>query len=181
MLFLWPAALTLDCLCSWLCPSLPLSVLSYDEDSSRYRFANKHFLISWLTPTRPSRLLLHISSSWNHLWGMKPPFYMLPQHSVFSPLIHSFIHWVKRNDRVRPVLSCHCSFAQSCPCQCHGLKHTRPPCPSLSPRVCPSSCSLHRWCHPAISFSDALFSFCTWSFPASGSFPMSRLCRVVEA
>ena len=53
------------------------------------------FLISWLTPTRPSRLLLHISSSWSHLWGMKPPFCMLPQHGVFfstHSFIHSFIH-----------------------------------------------------------------------------------------
>ena len=41
-----------------------------------------------------------------------------------------------------------------------GLQHVRPPHPSPSPRVCPSSCSLHRWCHPAISSSDALFSFC---------------------
>ena len=32
----------------------------------------------------------------------------------------------------------------------------------------PSSCSLHRWCHPAISFSDALFSFCPQSFPTLG-------------
>ena len=56
----------------------------------------------------------------------------------------------------------------------HGLQHTRPPCPSLSPRVCPSSVSLHRWCHPAISSSDALF-FCPQSFPVSGTFPMSHL------
>ena len=28
--------------------------------------------------------------------------------------------------------------------QPHGLQHTRPPCPSPSPRVCPSSCSLHQ-------------------------------------
>ena len=55
-----------------------------------------------------------------------------------------------------------------------GLQHAWPPCPSLSPRVCPSSCSLHRWCHPAISSSDALF--CPWSFPASGTLPVSRLC-----
>ena len=34
--------------------------------------------------------------------------------------------------------------------------HTRPACPSQSPGVCPSSCSLHRWCRPAISSSDAL-------------------------
>ena len=27
--------------------------------------------------------------------------------------------------------------------QPRGLQHARPPCPSLSPRTCPSSCSLH--------------------------------------
>ena len=56
----------------------------------------------------------------------------------------------------------------------HGLQHTRPPCPSPSPEVCPSSCPLHRWCCPAISCSDVLF-LCPQSFPASGSFPMSQL------
>ena len=56
----------------------------------------------------------------------------------------------------------------------HGLYHIRPPYLSPSPRVCPSSCSLPRWCHPAISSSDTLFS-CPQSFPASGTFPMSRL------
>ena len=35
----------------------------------------------------------------------------------------------------------------------HGLQHVRPPCPSPSPRVCPSSCPLNRWCHLIISFS----------------------------
>ena len=59
--------------------------------------------------------------------------------------------------------------------QPHGLQHARPSCPSPSPKVCPSSCPWHRWCHPAISFSDALFSSYPQSFPASGSFPMSRL------
>ena len=53
----------------------------------------------------------------------------------------------------------------------HGLQHTRLPCPSPSPRVCPSSCPLSWWCHPTISSS--LVSFCFLSFPASGSFPMS--------
>ena len=57
--------------------------------------------------------------------------------------------------------------------QSHGLQHTRPPCPSPSPEVCPSSCPLHWWCHPAISSSDAVFSFCPQSFPASGTFPVS--------
>ena len=71
---------------------------------------------------------------------------------------------------------CCCSVTQSCPTlQPHGLQHTRPLCPSPSPEVCPSSCTLHRWCHPAISSSDALFSFCLQSFPASGNFPVNRL------
>ena len=47
-----------------------------------------------------------------------------------------------------------------------NLQHTRPPCPSPSPRVCPSSCPLHQYCHPTISSPDALFSFCPQSFPA---------------
>ena len=57
----------------------------------------------------------------------------------------------------------------------NGLQHARPPCPSLTPKVCPSSCPLYRWCHPAISSSDALFSFFPQSFPASGTFPMTQL------
>ena len=57
----------------------------------------------------------------------------------------------------------------------HGLYHSRPPCPSPFPKVCPSSCPLHQWCHPAISSSDVPFSFCPQSFPASGTFPMSQL------
>ena len=32
----------------------------------------------------------------------------------------------------------------------HGLQYARPPCPSLSPRVCPSSCPLNGWCYPTI-------------------------------
>ena len=33
----------------------------------------------------------------------------------------------------------------------HGLQHTRPPCPSPTPRVYSNSCPLRRWCHPTIS------------------------------
>ena len=59
--------------------------------------------------------------------------------------------------------------------QPHGLQHVRPLCPSSSSEVCPSSCPLNQWYHPAISSSDMLFSFCPQSFPASGTFPMSQL------
>ena len=45
----------------------------------------------------------------------------------------------------------------------------------LSPRVCSNSCPVSWWCHPTISSSVVPFSSCLWSFPASGSFPMTWL------
>ena len=51
-------------------------------------------------------------------------------------------------------------------------QHTRPPCPSPTPRVYPNSCPLSWWCHPTISSSVIPFSSCPQSFQASGSFPM---------
>ena len=57
----------------------------------------------------------------------------------------------------------------------HGLQHGRPPCPSPSPGVFPSSCPLNWWCHPTILSVVALVSCCLQFFPASGIFPMSRL------
>ena len=55
--------------------------------------------------------------------------------------------------------------------QPHELQDARLSCLSPSPENCPSSCLLH----PTISSSDALFSFCPQSFPASGTSPMSWL------
>ena len=57
----------------------------------------------------------------------------------------------------------------------HELQHTRPPCPSPTPRVYSNSCPSSRWYHPAISSSVVPFSSCPQSLPASGSFPVSQL------
>ena len=57
----------------------------------------------------------------------------------------------------------------------HGLQHTRPPCPSPTPRVYSNSCPLSQWCHPTISILVDPFSSCLQSFPSSGSFQMSQL------
>ena len=57
----------------------------------------------------------------------------------------------------------------------HGLQHARLPCPSPSPRACSSSFPLSQWCHPTISSSIIPVLSCLQSFPASGSFLMSRL------
>ena len=55
-----------------------------------------------------------------------------------------------------------------------GLQHSRLPCPSLSPGVCSKSCLLSQWCYLNISPSATPSSSCPQSFPASGSFPVSK-------
>ena len=67
--------------------------------------------------------------------------------------------------------------AQSYPTLCDptGLRYTKPPCPSPTPRVYSNSCPLSRWCHSFISSSVVPFSWCLQSSPASGSFQMSQL------
>ena len=72
---------------------------------------------------------------------------------------------------------CCCSITQLCLTLCDpmNLQHTRLPCPSPSPRACSNICPLSQWCHPTISSSVVPFSSCLQSFPASGSFLMSRL------
>ena len=57
----------------------------------------------------------------------------------------------------------------------HGLQHTRPPCPSPTPRVYSNLYPLSRWCHQTISSSAVPFFSRLQSFPASGSFQMSQL------
>ena len=84
---------------------------------------------------------------------------------VYSKICASFLE----------LLFCCCSVTKLCPTlQPHGLQHARLPCPSLSPGVCSDSCPLSRWCDPTISSSVTPFSSCPQSFPASGSFPVSR-------
>ena len=57
----------------------------------------------------------------------------------------------------------------------HELQHTRPPCPSPTPRVYSNLCPPSQWCHPAILSSVVPFSSCPQSLPASESFPMNQL------
>ena len=56
----------------------------------------------------------------------------------------------------------------------HEIQHTRPPCPSPTPRVHPNPCPSSQWCHPTISSSVISFSSYLQSFPVSGSFQMSQ-------
>ena len=53
-------------------------------------------------------------------------------------------------------------------------QHTRPPCPSPTPRVYSNSCPLSWWCHPTISSSVIPFSSCLPTPPSIISFAMSQ-------
>ena len=57
----------------------------------------------------------------------------------------------------------------------YGLRLSKLPCPSRSPRVCSNLCLLNWWCYLTISSAATPFSFCLQSFPISGFFPVSQL------
>ena len=71
---------------------------------------------------------------------------------------------------------CCCSVTQSCLTLCNTIHCSAQA--SLSLTISwslPSSHSLRQWCHQAISSSEAIFSCCPQSFPASETFPISHL------
>ena len=85
----------------------------------------------------------------------------------------------KPNPKLRPRMSCISSvqFSHSVisdSLRRHGLQHTRVPHSSPTPRVCPISCPLSRWCDPTNSSSVVPFSSSLQTFPASGAFPVSQ-------
>ena len=78
---------------------------------------------------------------------------------------------LKRDIGLSVQFSCSVMSASLWP---HEPQHSRPPCPSPTPRVHPNPCPLSRWCHPTISSYVVPFSSWPQSFPVSGSFPMSQ-------
>ena len=71
-------------------------------------------------------------------------YYLLSRENFLTLQKHQLVVAVVQSSKLCPTL------------WPHGLQHARPPCPSASPRVCPSLCLLHWWCRPAISSSDTL-------------------------
>ena len=70
-----------------------------------------------------------------------------------------------------------CSVTQSCPTLWDPMDGSMPGLPVLHhlPEFAQTQVHWSWWCHPTISFSVAPFSSCLQPFPASGSFPRSRL------
>ena len=103
----------------------------------------------------------HIWKYWTFFWY---------KHSLWPGYRRNVL---QNTDRYDSSVEFSCSVMSN-PLRHHGLQHTRPPCPSPTPRVYSNSCPLSWWCHPTISSSVVPFSSCFQSFPASGSFPISQ-------
>ena len=115
----------------------------------------------------------------NHLcWGHLLLINCNQNNLVSGNVLLIFTHKHKNLDLFIELLDWHFQFSsvpQSCPTlQPHGLQHARPPCPSPTPRACSNSCPLSQWCNPTISSSVIPFFSRLQSFPASGSFPVSK-------
>ena len=108
-----------------------------------------------------SQILSGRSLSWNHLGQFYVLIYKIQKGSWSMPL-------EVRSDQIS------CSGVSDS-LRPHESQHTRPPCPSPTPRVHWDSRPSSQWCHPAISSSVVPFSSCPQSLPASGSYPMSQL------
>ena len=92
--------------------------------------------------------------------------------------LHFLVSSSFRDGPLVKLSGCCCSVANSCLTLCdpvNSRQNSRLLCPSLFPRVCSHSCPLSQWCYLTISSSAASFSSGLQSFPASGSFLMSRL------
>ena len=125
-----------------------------------------------------SNFLKNNHESYRNVW-----FFSIAENNDFkNRYLYLWVFWeLSRNENNLFFLSHRdCSVQFICSVvsdslQPHESQHTRPPCPSPTPRIHSDSRLSSRWCHPAISSSVVPFSSCPQSLPASESFPMSQL------
>ena len=137
--------------------SFPLFLTSiWDLETSTYLCLLPDFPVENVSPMKAEAWLIGFTAI---------PHLLLPQIcSTYSCAHHRW--WPNC------TFSCCGPVDNLCP---HGRQHARLLCLPLSPRVCSNSCPLSQWCYLTISFSVTPFTISLQSFPASGSFPMSRL------
>ena len=98
-----------------------------------------------------------ISPSGRQMWTEAGVLHKILVLAIFwSPWRRWHNYWLKK----KQIYMCVCvyiyQFSRSVvsnSLQPHRLQHTRPPCPSPTPRVYSDSCPSSRWCHPTISSS----------------------------
>ena len=159
-----------------LCISFPQRLAVYVTINSGKKYPNwVSWMVGWNTigfglQTHPVHGCLQIIPLWvlweQMVWSWIPTWI----HLIEGPMEREFIS-MAISLVLLLLFSCQALSDSLWP---HGLQYARPPCPSPSPRICPSSCPLNWWCHLIISSSLAFF-FCLQFFPASRSFPMSQL------
>jgi len=106
------------------------------------------------------------------IWGWKLDSF--PGLIYLLPVLLAVADWKPDYGGFNRLLLLFCHSVMSNSLWCHRLQHASLPWPSPSPRVCSNTCPLSRWWRPAIASSVTRFSSCLQSFPASGSFPVSR-------
>ena len=112
-----------------------------------------------------------LSPALHHPLDCSMPGFPAPQHLPNFAQVH--VHHIK--DAIQPSSVQFSCSVMSDALRPHESQHSRPPCPSPTPRVYPNSCPSSQWCHQAISFSVVPFISCPQSLPVSQSFPMSQL------
>ena len=86
----------------------------------------------------------HIWKYWTFFWY---------KHSLWPGYRRNVL---QTTDRYDSSVEFSCSVMSN-PLRPHGLQHTRPPCPSPTPRVYSNSCPLNPWCHLTSSSCHNLF------------------------
>ena len=137
----------------YICDSFAASHMGHHCHHSKFHMYELTYCIS-----------VFLSDIW-HFW----------QNSSLCVIGSAFIHLIRIDSNV--FFSSSIQFSHSImpdSLRPHQKQHARPPCPSPTPRVYPNSCTLSRWCHPAISSSVIPFFSRLQICPALGAFPVSQ-------
>ena len=109
-------------------------------------------------------------------------FMFFSSHQEVSSMVTSKTEWLWWNRYIKELTDLMNNFSSiqfsrsviSNSLQPHGLQHSMLPCPLSIPRAYSNLCPSSQGCHPTISSSVIPFSSHHQSFPASGSFLLSK-------
>ena len=123
--------------------------------------------LGWSKSTDTSASIYQLFAGWNATHTRHAPVHFMASHCVGEENVRSLL-------TILPSLLVVQSL--SCPALCNPMDHSTSDSSVLHCLpVCSNLCPLNRRCSLTIASSVVPFSSCPQSFPASGTFPMSRL------
>ena len=125
-LYSWKFTFIIDIpLCIWSLSKIKKNFFGAKHDKSKIWNADRISSFQFISWELMSSILALCFCRSLHVWSRVTS-------TLLQNLIDLFLfsHWVMSNSL-----------------QPHGLQHTRPACPLLSPRVCSSLCPLSQWCY----------------------------------